>query len=231
MLALLFPGQGSQKSAWAATSTRRRARRETSSRPPTTCSGFALSKLCFEGPDDELRRTEIQQPAILATSIALLRALEERVGPSRRPSSRVTASASTRRWSRPARSSSTTRVRLVHARGRFMHEAVPEGLGAMAAMIGAARARSGRGLPARGRADAGASSTPANFNAPGQTVIAGDAAAVEVALRAGARARREAHAAAPGVGALPLRADGAGGRAAARSSSRACASPIRGRRS
>ena len=75
-----FRGRAPSPSAWAATSPRRRPPRARSSRPPTQSSGLPLSKLCFEGPDDALLPTEIQQPAILATSVALLRALEERVG-------------------------------------------------------------------------------------------------------------------------------------------------------
>jgi malonyl CoA-acyl carrier protein transacylase len=99
---------------------RRRAR---SSRAPTT--RFALSRLCSEGPEDELVRTEIQQPAILTTSIALLRALEERVPV--RPA--YAAGHSLGEYTALVASGALAledAVRLVHARGRFMQEAVPE---------------------------------------------------------------------------------------------------------
>lgn len=140
--------------------------------------GFSLSKLCFEGPDDELQRTEMQQPAILATSIALLRALEERVelvmdfvaGHSLGEYSALVAADAM---------AFEDAVRLVRARGKYMQEAVAGGVGAMAAVMGcgpdvvtqACEAASG---------DAGVVA-PANFNGPAQTVIAGNKEAVHLA--------------------------------------------------
>jgi len=148
--------------------------------------GFPLSRLCFEGPEEELRRTEIQQPAILATSIALLRALEEKgpVAPA------FVAGHSLGEYTALVASGSVSfgdAVRLVHARGRFMQEAVPEGRGAMAAVIGATRTQVEACCRAAA-AETGQIVSPANYNAPPQTVIAGDAAAVE---RACARAKEE----------------------------------------
>lgn len=141
--------------------------------------GFDLAKLCFEGPEDDLRPTAIQQPAILATSIALLRALEEksRVAPA------FVAGHSLGEYSALVASGAVEfgeAVALVHARGRFMQEAVPEGRGAMAAVMGigpdeVAEACKLAVVQTR-RVVA-----PANYNSTQQTVIAGDAAAVEIA--------------------------------------------------
>src|SRR5258705_9640145 len=97
--------------------------------------GYPLARLCFEGPEEELVRTEVQQPAILTTSIALLRALEERgelepayyAGHSLGEYSALVAAGALE---------FEDAVRLVPARGRFMQEAIPEGRGAMAAVLG-----------------------------------------------------------------------------------------------
>src|SRR5678815_2778486 len=131
--------------------------------------GIPLTRLCFEGPEEELVRTEVQQPAILTTSIALLRALEERAeelhpaffaGHSLGEYSALVASGALE---------FEDAVRMVQARGRFMQEAVPEGRGAMAAVLG---------LAPDAVADActyaaeqtGRVVAPANFNGPAQTV-------------------------------------------------------------
>ena len=148
--------------------------------------GFPLSRLCFEGPEDELLRTEYQQPAILATSIALLRVLEENgpVAPA------FVAGHSLGEYSALVASGAVAlgdAVRLVHARGRFMQEAVPEARGAMAAVIGATPEQVETCCRAAA-AETGQVVSPANYNAPSQTVIAGDAAAVE---RACVRAKEE----------------------------------------
>jgi [acyl-carrier-protein] S-malonyltransferase len=148
--------------------------------------GIPIARLCFEGPEDELVRTEIQQPAILTTSIALLRALEER-GP---VSPAFYAGHSLGEYSALVAAGALgfeDAVRLVHARGRFMQEAVPEGRGAMAAVLGlspdAVAAACAFVSEQTGRVVA-----PANYNGPAQTVISGDAVAVEVAC---ARAREQ----------------------------------------
>ena len=148
--------------------------------------GLPLARLCFEGPEEELRRTEIQQPAILATSVALLRALEERcelapdflVGHSLGEYTALVAAGSL---------SLADALALVQARGRFMQECVPEGRGAMAAVLGC----SGETVEAAcetARRKTGGVVEPANYNAPTQTVIAGESAAVEAA---GAEACRQ----------------------------------------
>lgn len=151
--------------------------------------GLALSKACFEGPDSELLRTEVQQPAILTAGIALLRAFQERhsIAPN------FVAGHSLGEYTALVASGALVfeeAVRLVHARGRFMQEAVPEGRGAMAAILGLAPSDVER-VCAAVCAETGKLVSPANYNSPQQTVIAGDAAAVEracaSALEAGAK--------------------------------------------
>jgi [acyl-carrier-protein] S-malonyltransferase len=138
-----------------------------------------LSRLCFEGPEPELLRTEIQQPAVLTSSIALLRALEERT----QLAPAYLAGHSLGEYTALVASGALgfeDAVRLVHARGRFMQEAVPEGHGAMAAILGGSEDLA-QEVCKIAAAQTGRVVSPANFNAPGQTVIAGDAAAVEIA--------------------------------------------------
>jgi [acyl-carrier-protein] S-malonyltransferase len=147
--------------------------------------GFSISRLCFEGPEDELIRTEIQQPAILTTGIAYLRALEERIpvtpcyvaGHSLGEYTALVAAGALR---------FEDAVRLVNARGRYMQEAVPEGKGGMAAILGLT-ADEVRVACDGARSQSGLEVAPANLNSPAQTVVAGDAAAVELAC---ARARQ-----------------------------------------
>lgn len=137
--------------------------------------GFALSKVCFEGTEDELKRTEITQPAILTTSIAALRAIE-----AERPELKCTIAAghSLGEWSALVAVGALAfedAVRLVRERGRLMQEAVPEGEGAMAAIIGVdsdAIVTIVDGIDG---------ATAANFNSPEQTVISGTVAGVEAA--------------------------------------------------
>jgi [acyl-carrier-protein] S-malonyltransferase len=186
MLGVLFPGQGSQEVGMGRdvyeASPAARAVFDAADR----VLGLGLAKLCFEGPEAELRRTELQQPAILTTSVALLRALEERValapvcmaGHSLGEYTALVASGAL---------SLESAVALVNARGRFMQEAVPEGHGAMAAILGAEPEAVAESCAAAARAT-GLVVEPANWNSPLQTVIAGDAAAVERACSE-ARAR------------------------------------------
>lgn len=136
-----------------------------------------LSILCFEGPEEELKRTEIQQPAILTTSIALLRALEERVGPLE---AAFVGGHSLGEYSALVASGAlefSDAVRTVNLRGRLMQDAVAEGKGAMAAVLGLAPEVVAEACERAGEAGLGIV-TPANLNSPQQTVIAGDAAAV-----------------------------------------------------
>jgi [acyl-carrier-protein] S-malonyltransferase len=179
VLALIFPGQGSQEVGMGRdVCDASRAAREVYQAADDALS-MPLSKLCFEGPEEELLRTEIQQPAILTTCVALLRALEERTPA--RPA--FTAGHSLGEYTALVASRSLgfeDAVRLVHARGRFMQEAVPERQGAMAAVLGANETEIAEACRLAA-VQTGRVVTPANYNSPGQTVIAGDAAAVELA--------------------------------------------------
>ncbi len=138
--------------------------------------GFSLSQLCFEGPDDELRRTEIQQPAILTTSVALLRAVEEQI----ELPTRFVGGHSLGEYTALVAAGGlpfAEAVRLVNLRGRYMQEAVPEGQGAMAAVMGAGPEVVAEACETA-RRELRQVVAPANFNSPQQTVIAGEADAV-----------------------------------------------------
>jgi [acyl-carrier-protein] S-malonyltransferase len=149
--------------------------------------GIPLSKLCYEGPAEELQLTANAQPAILAMSVAAAEVLSEKgiradfvAGHSLGEYSALVAAGSLRL---------EEAVSLVHKRGQYMQEAVPVGLGAMAALLG---------IPAAAAEDVcreaaqGEVVSPANFNSPGQVVISGHKGAVEraVALARGRGAKR-----------------------------------------
>jgi len=179
-LAWLFPGQGSQAvgmgKALAEWSKRARAVFEEAD----DALGFALSALCFAGPEEELTRTENAQPAIVTTSIALLEALRE--AHPELPSPAYAAGHSLGEYSALVAAgalSLSDAVRIVRERGRAMQAAVPAGAGAMAAIMGASDEQIAQlCIEAAG----GEVLAPANFNAPGQTVIAGTRAAVDRAV-------------------------------------------------
>ena len=138
--------------------------------------GFSISKLCFEGPEEQLRLTEFQQPAICTVSVAALRVLAEKgVTP------HWVAGHSLGEYAANVAAGSigfADAVRTVRSRGRFMQEAVPQGEGAMAAVLGLSSEDTARACD-----DAAAETqsivSAANFNSPEQTVISGTAAAVE----------------------------------------------------
>jgi len=144
--------------------------------------GFPLSRVCFEGPEEELRQTANTQPAILAHSIAALRDLEAR-SPERLEGGAFAAGHSLGEYSACVASGAlalTDALRLVRERGRLMQEAVPHGVGAMAAVVGLAAEQ----VEAACREAAGGEVvSPANYNSPEQTVIAGHAEAVARASR------------------------------------------------
>ena len=140
--------------------------------------GMKLSTLCFEGPEETLKQTEVTQPAILATSIAALRAIESE-RPDLKPA--FAAGHSLGEFSALVAAGALEfqdAVRLVQTRGRLMQAAVPQGEGAMAAIIGL-DSELIENVCAETAASLGQVVAPANFNGPEQTVISGAAAAVE----------------------------------------------------
>ena len=194
-IAWLFPGQGSQfvgmgREVAGASA----AARDVFARVDAALEaelGRRLSTLCFEGPDHELTLTKHTQPAIVATSIALLAAMRERL-PSLEPPS-FAAGHSLGEYAALV-AAGAMRVEdaclVVHRRGKAMQEAVAPGAGAMSAVIGPL-ASDPAALEAICREASEATGEPvscANFNAPGQIVISGAARAV-----ADANARIEAN--------------------------------------
>jgi [acyl-carrier-protein] S-malonyltransferase len=140
--------------------------------------GFSLSQLCFEGPEAALQLTENTQPAILTTSIAALRAMEAEGF----PVPELVAGHSLGEYSALVAAGSLSladAVRTVRARGRYMQEAVPVGVGAMAAILGADL---GIVREACEEAAQGEVCSPANINTDKQVVIAGHTGAVERAM-------------------------------------------------
>lgn len=174
-IAFVFPGQGAQKAGMA---------KDVYDASPAAAQyfdkadevlGFAISKLAFEGPEDELKQTANTQPALLTASITLLEALKERniqpdyvAGHSLGEYSALVAAGAL---------SFEDAVAVVRARGQFMEQAVPAGQGAMAAVLGAEREALAQ-LCASVTAD-GHAVELANVNCPGQIVVSGTQAGVE----------------------------------------------------
>jgi [acyl-carrier-protein] S-malonyltransferase len=138
--------------------------------------GFSISKLCFDGPEEQLKLTEFTQPAIFTVSIAAQRVLAEKgVTPS------YVAGHSLGEYSANVAAGVLTvadAVRALRSRGQFMQDAVPAGRGAMAAVLGMTPEDAAK-ICADAAAETGEVVSPANFNSPEQTVISGSAAAVE----------------------------------------------------
>jgi [acyl-carrier-protein] S-malonyltransferase len=177
-IAFLFPGQGSQTVGMG---------RELADRFSVAASTFAeadealnlpISKLCFEGPEEELRLTENTQPAILTVSVAAWRVLAEHgIQPA------LAAGHSLGEWSAHVAAGTLSfadAVRAVKARGRAMQQAVPAGVGAMAAILMLDAALVAEAC-AEAAAETGEPVAAANLNSPSQTVISGAKAAVEKA--------------------------------------------------
>lgn len=177
MLALLFPGQGSQFVGMGKALRDASAVARTVFEEADAALGFSLSRLCFEGPEEELKQTANTQPAILTHSVAAWRDLEARF-PERLEGAAFAAGHSLGEYSANVAAGAIAfadAVLLVRQRGLFMQDAVPRGAGAMAAIVGLAPEE----VEAACReASQGEVVSPANFNSPEQTVIAGTAAAV-----------------------------------------------------
>jgi len=174
MRAFVFPGQGSQYSGMGQDLVEAFPEAREVFREADDQLGFPISRLCFEGPDDQLKLTEHTQPAILTVSVALFRILEAR---GKLPD--FVAGHSLGEYSALVAAGALAfgdAVRVVRQRGRFMQEAVPVGVGAMAAIIGL---ESGVLATICQEAEQGQVVSPANINAPGQLVIAGHREAVE----------------------------------------------------
>jgi [acyl-carrier-protein] S-malonyltransferase len=185
-IAFLFPGQGSQavgmgKELAANYPVARRTFEEANE-----ALGYKLSELCFEGPEEQLKLTEITQPAILTASVAAWRVLQEE---GLRPE--YVAGHSLGEYSAHVAAGTLTfadAVRTVRKRGKYMQEAVPVGVGAMAAILGMTLDQVGKiAVEAAGEiandAAQGEVCQAANINSREQIVISGHAGAVDRAIR------------------------------------------------
>jgi len=176
-VAFLFPGQGSQAVGMGMELAALYPVARATFDEADTALGYKLSRLCFEGPEDQLKLTEITQPAILTVSVAAWRVLQSlAISPSH------VAGHSLGEYSAHVAAgtlSFTDAVRTVRNRGKYMQEAVPVGVGAMAAVLALA---SDKVQQVCDEVAQGEVSQAANLNSPDQTVISGNKAAIERAV-------------------------------------------------
>lgn len=185
-LAFLFPGQASQYPGMGRELSEKFPAARAVFNEADAALGLRISGICFEGSEDELRLTENTQPAILTASVAAFRTLESRgVKPD------FVAGHSLGEYSALVAAGGLAladAVRVVRKRGHYMQEAVPSGIGAMAAILGLSP---GQVEEICKKAADGEVVSTANLNSPEQTVISGHAAAVkravELASQAGAK--------------------------------------------
>jgi [acyl-carrier-protein] S-malonyltransferase len=177
-IAFLFPGQGSQDVGMGKELAEDHAVARRTFEEADDALGYKLSQLCFEGPEDQLRLTEVTQPAILTASVAAWRVLQEKgLTPA------FVAGHSLGEYSAHVAAGTlnfTDAVRTVRQRGKYMQEAVPVGVGAMAAILGMELEKVSAVC-----ADAAQDEVcePANINSSEQIVISGNTAAVERAAK------------------------------------------------
>lgn len=177
-VAYVFPGQGAQSAGMGRELAENFAVARQVFEEADEALGFALSRLCFQGPAEELQLTENTQPAILTVSVAALRVAQSEG----LPTPDFVAGHSLGEYSALVAAGAldfADAVRTVRLRGRFMQEAVPVGVGAMAAILGASLEAVEEACR---EAANGEVCAPANINSPAQVVIAGHAGAVERAI-------------------------------------------------
>jgi [acyl-carrier-protein] S-malonyltransferase len=177
-IALLFPGQGSQVVGMGRDLAETFPVARQTFDEADAALDYSLSQLCFDGPEEKLRLTEITQPAILTVSVAIVRVLQTRI-----PKPSFVAGHSLGEYSAHVASGTmmfTDAVRTVRNRGKYMQEAVPVGVGAMAAILGMTLEQVTAVCRDAAQDEVCA---PANINSPEQIVISGNTAAVERAAK------------------------------------------------
>jgi len=173
-IAFIFPGQGSQAVGMGKELADKYPVARRTFEEADEALGYKLSQVCFEGPEERLRLTEITQPAILTVSVAALRVVEGRL-----PKPSFVAGHSLGEYSAHVASGTMSfadAVRTVRNRGKYMQEAVPVGVGTMAAILGMELEKV---VAVCQEAAQGEVCSPANINSPEQIVISGNTAAVE----------------------------------------------------
>lgn len=179
-LGFVFPGQGAQEVGMLSDHAAKETIIVETFTEAQDATGLPLWELVCKGPVEELNKTAITQPALLTASIALWRLWQERGG----PNPDIVAGHSLGEYSALVCAGCLEfgdAVRLVHARGKFMQEAVPLGEGTMAAILGLEDALVNKACEDAALAENGVVA-PANYNSPGQIVIAGSTKAVAAAM-------------------------------------------------
>ena len=188
-VAWLFPGQGSQAVGMGVSLAQAEPEAKLVLQEADEALGFSLSELMAQGPEEQLKLTEHTQPAILTHSTMVVRAYGDRL-----PRPDYVAGHSLGEYSALVGNGALSfrdAVKTVRERGRAMQVAVPVGLGAMAAILGVAPAAV-EAACAQAQTQTGKVVVPANYNGPGQIVIAGHAEGVEAAMEIlGARGCRK----------------------------------------